>query len=266
MPELPDVEVFRRHVASTSLHQRIKKASILEQKILKGVSAQSLQRRLKGNAFETTRRCGKHLFIQLDEPKGSDGWLELHFGMTGSAQAIGDARELPRHTRMLIEFEKGGALAIISQRLLGHVSLTDDIGAFIVENDLGPDALDISSDEFCSRIAEKHTSIKAALMDQSTLAGIGNVYSDEILFQAGLHPESRADELSDKQLKNVHRTMHRVLNVAIRHHVNPDTMPRNYLLPHRKEGAECPRCHGRLKKIKVSGRSALFCPSCQKKA
>lgn len=260
MPELPDVEVFRRHVAATSLHRRIERTSLTEPRLLEDVTPQLLARRLKHAEFRSTRRHGKYLLIEL---AGAEDWLVLHFGMTGRPQFLKRGRPPPEYTRVLFEFSDGSRLAYQSLRLLGKVLLTDSPQQLIASKDLGPDALEIDRGPFTRRLAEKRGMIKSALMDQSTIAGLGNVYSDEILFQTGMHPATPAPSLDDDQRRELYRVMRRVLKTTIRHHAHPDELPRGYLLPHREGDGVCPQCGGKLTRIKISGRTAVVCARCQ---
>jgi formamidopyrimidine-DNA glycosylase len=116
-------------------------------------------------------------------------------------------------------------------------------------------------------LSKRRGEIKAALMDQSLLAGIGNVYSDEILFQARLHPKTPAEKLDNKQIDAMYRVMRRVLKTAISKGAGSAELfrraPRTYLLRHRENGAPCPRCGGKVKATKAAGRTAYYCPKCQ---
>lgn len=257
MPELPDVELFRRHLAATSLHKEIERTSVSDPDMLHAVTHQALAQRLKGQQFETTHRHGKFLFVKVS----SGDWLVLHFGMTGALKHLQGGDELPGHTRMLIEFTAGDRLAYTCQRKLGQISWTGRWETFLEEHRLGPDALEIELPEFRQLISKKRGTLKAALMDQSVVAGLGNVYSDEILFQMRLHPKRPAGQLDDHQLKQLYQTTQQVLGDAIDSHAQPDEMPSGFLLPHRD--GDCPRCGNRLTKIHVSGRSAVYCPQCQ---
>lgn len=261
MPELPDVEVFRRRIAETSLQRAIERTSVLETSTLdEGTTAQKLARRLKGNAFERVGRHGKYLLAGVAGEQ-----LVLHFGMTGYPAFVEKGGELPEHTRIEFRFRDGSSLAYVNQRLLGHVFLVPAKRNLLDRKDLGPDAWEIDADEFCERIGQKgRGTLKSALMDQSTIAGIGNVYSDEVLFQMRLHPKTPVEPLDRSDLKRTHRVLHRVLKVCVRHEVDLDALPRGYLVPHREGDGRCPRCDGKLQKIAVSGRNALYCPSCQR--
>lgn len=266
MPELPDVEVYRRRLDRGVLNKTIRKVSVSDSRILDGVNAATLARRLKGRRFVDTRRHGKHLLVRLD--KG--GWVHFHFGMTGAVHHIRDGdRPLP-YTRVRFDFSDGDHLAYTSKRLLGRVGLTADADAFVAEHALGPDALDSEMDLAAFRKALSGTTraVKAALMDQEALAGIGNVYSDEILFHARIDPRTPATKLDAAKMRRLHRTMRRVLETAVERGAGSDDfidrVPRGWLLPHRHKDGRCPRSHGALATYKIGGRTSYFCPRCQR--
>ena len=261
MPELPDVEVFKRYVDSTSLHQDIETIEVKNGRVLGGVSAGGLKGGLEGRKFESTRRHGKHLFVELDD----GGWLLLHFGMTGGLKYYRDASLEPTHARVLFYFASGYHLAFDDQRLFGKVDLIEDPADFIEEKKLGLDPLDLGFPAFRERLEGRRGEIKATLMNQQVFAGIGNIYSDEILFQVRLHPRTSVARLDGDTLHNLHKQTRRVLHEAIEHGANPGGLPDSYLLPHRREGEDCPRGNGRIQKTKAAGRTAYYCPACQPK-
>lgn len=263
MPELPDVQVYKEYLDATSLHQRIAGVDVRRDEVLGEVSARSLQQRLTGRALELTRRHGKHLLVRVSD----QGWLAFHFGMTAYPD-YSSAKDPPEHTRVLFRFDNGFHLAYVSQRMIGKVDWTDDPGEFITQQRLGVDALDDALDakRFRELIGRKRGSIKSALMNQETIAGLGNIYTDEILFQAGVHPRSAASDIDPPTLTEIHRQMQRVLRSAIKARAQPERMPKGFLTPHRgADDAACPRCGKPLEKLKVSGRTAYFCPKCQTK-
>jgi len=145
------------------------------------------------------------------------------------------------------------------------VDYTTDVNQYINERGLGPDALALTSKEFKDRFAGKKNSIKSALMDQKLLAGIGNVYSDEILFQARVHPQDRVDRLGERILQKIYETMKSVLNKTIRYEADPHRVCKGWLLPHREKGANCPRCGKGLDRVAIMQRSAYVCPNCQRR-
>jgi formamidopyrimidine-DNA glycosylase len=259
MPELPDVEVFKRYIDSTSLHQKIESVEVRDRRILGGVSARKLQSTLKGRTFESTRRHGKNLFVGLD----GGGWLLMHFGMTGGLTYFRDLDQVPPHDRFLISFDNGYHLAFEDQRIFGKVDLIEDPVAFVREKKLGPDPLELDPGAFRERFEGRKGSVKAALMNQQVVAGVGNIYSDEILFQACLHPGTRIEQLDDATLEKLVEETRRVLKTAIERGADPQELPDHFLLPHRLEGEMCPRGNGEVRKIKAAGRTAYYCPTCQ---
>lgn len=263
MPELPDVETFKNYLESTAMRQPVAHVTVLAERVLRDITPQTLGRRLKGRQFVDTRRHGKYLFARLDR----DGWLLLHFGMTGYLKYYAQEREDPNLARVLFDFDNGCRLAFVNPRLLGTVGWVADAGAFLEEAGLGPDALDkrLSRDRLQNILGDRGGSIKAQLMNQDRLAGIGNIYADEILFQAGIHPASRPSALSTDDYQHLHRTMRRVLRLCAQKQVRVDDFPRGYLLPHRRGDRQCPACKGDLQKTAISGRTTWLCPNCQKK-
>jgi formamidopyrimidine-DNA glycosylase len=265
MPELPDVENYRRHLEQTSLNREIAGVHVGDGRVLAGVSADGLHRRLRGRRFTGARRHGKHLLVSVDD----GGWLVLHFGMTGRLHWFEPDGDDPKHDRVRFDFADGSHLAYVNQRLFGHVGLADDADAFIKGEDLGPDALDDAVDArtFAAALRGKRTSVKAALTDQSVLAGIGNVYADEILFQAGVHPKAPVRGLDEPTVHRLHGAMRRVLQTAIERGAGSedlaDRLPGQYLLRARGAGEACPRCGGEVRKEKISGRTGYYCPRCQ---
>jgi formamidopyrimidine-DNA glycosylase len=260
MPELPDVAVFKLYLDATSLHKKIEWAQVTDERVLESISKNELIGVLKNKAFRSTSRHGKYLFVDLDD---SGSWLVLHFGMTGFLKYFKDIDKKPSHARLLVGFSNGYHLAYDCQRMLGQVSLTSDVGEFIRASDLGVDALDIHLETFMDVLGTTTATMKAALMNQNLLAGIGNVYSDEILFQAEIDPRAKANSLREEQLKRVFEEMHDVLETAIQCRADPEKMPESYFLPQRHSEGTCPRCEGEIAKKKISGRSAYFCPNCQ---
>jgi formamidopyrimidine-DNA glycosylase len=265
MPELPDVELFKRHLDGCALGQTIERVTVSDARILAEVSARQLAARLKGSRFASSRRHGKHLLVRLS--KG--GWLTLHFGLTGRLQYFHDMADEPAYERVRFDFTNGRHLAYVNLRLLGRVGLAEDAEAFIRDQDLGPDLLDPGFDlaAFETALAGRRGGVKALLMNQSLVAGIGNIYADEILFQARLHPGARADRLGAGARKRLFRSIKRVLEIAIARGAGSeqflDKLPRGYLLRAREKGGRCPRCAAEIAVLKASGRTGYFCPSCQ---
>ncbi len=258
MPELPDVETFRRRLAHTGLRRTIHRVEVRDPTMVHGVGRDRLRRALRGRELTTTRRHGKHLFAKTD-----DAWLVEHFGMTGYLLLVDPDDEPPEHTRFVLHFNDGRSLALVDQRRLGSVGLVDDPDGFIAREQLGPDALAIDEAELRELLADRRGGLKSALMDQQLVAGIGNIYSDEILFQARIHPSHPAGELDAASRRRLHRRIGHVLGVAIGRQADPSRLPRSWLLRHRQDGATCPRGNGYVQRLRPRGRGTFYCPACQ---
>ncbi len=260
MPELPDIEVFRRRIEAHGLDRLIAEVDLRDPERLRGASAEDLRAALTGYRFEQARRHGKVLFVKV-----SCGWrLVMHFGMTGFVAFYPDPADEPGHPRLVLRFADGGWFAFDDQRKLGWLELTDDIPSYLHAQGIGPDALVISRDDLHALLHGKRGQVKPALMDQERIAGIGNVYADEILFQAGVRPDHACNELSQDQIDAIHQALRSVLTQAVEADADPEKMPSSWLTPLRgADDARCPRCGGPLETAKVGGRTAYACPNCQ---
>ncbi|MBS3806734.1 MAG: Fpg/Nei family DNA glycosylase [Bacteroidales bacterium] len=256
MPELPDVEIFRRYAEEHALNQEIKKVSIEDDKIA-ATSPQTISESLRDRQLKKAERIGKYLFL----PTERQSVLVMHFGMTGWLEY--QKHEKSQYTKASLNFSNGYHLCFVNPRKLGRLHITDNIQEFCRYMEIGPDALAIGEGDFIQKMKKKRGMLKSALMDQSFLSGLGNIYSDEILFQAGLHPKTRISRLNEAHIGHLFSRMKEVLSLAIEHRANPDNMPDHFIIPHRKEGSICPSCGGEVQKDKLSGRGYYFCPRCQ---
>lgn len=257
MPELPDVQIFKQYFDATSLHKEIADIVECDGNLLEGISRKKLSSLLKGNSFEETSRHGKYLFARFEAKK----YLVLHFGMTGFLRAYKDEAKGPGHIRLLLRFTDGFYLAYDDQRKLGQISITEDVDTFVTSSELGPDALELCCrrDEFADRLRNHRGMIKTLLMNQKVIAGIGNVYADEILFQSGIHPKTDVKQLDEEQRRSIVRKTCHTLDTAIKKRVGENGWPRSWLLPRREKGKPCPRCSGQIERITVSGRGTYYC-------
>lgn len=261
MPELPDVEVLKKYMDSTSLHHHIKNIEVEDERVLHDNSVRRFINETVGRMFEKTSRHGKYLFIGLN----NEHLIYFHFGMTGDLKYYKQEDKQPEYGRVFFRFSNDYTLAYISKRLLGEVGRLESVPGFIEERDLGMDALDISLEDFRDVIRGRRGAVKSFLMNQKRLAGIGNIYADEILFQAHIHPETDVRRLSPEKVKKLFQKMKTVLKKTIESGADPERFPKSYIIPHRTKDGKCPRCRGKIKKIKVNGRSAYYCPECQSK-
>jgi formamidopyrimidine-DNA glycosylase len=264
LPELPDVELFKGYIDSTSLHKTITGVKLNDSYALKDIDPVTLKKKLAGQNLAESRRHGKYLFLILSDRNT----LLLHFGMTGYLRYFKNDEEKPDYTQLLLTFDNGYCLAYSSKRKLGEIRVVEDPDTFISDNHMGPDALDpnLNFDIFSNGFEGRRGMVKPALMNQEIIAGIGNEYSDEILFQARIHPKTQVPDLEQSDLKSLYNTMQEVLTKAIDCRADKDRFPDHFLLHNREEDAECPGdCGGTIQTVEVSGRTAYFCPDCQEK-
>lgn len=258
MPELPDVEVFKKYVDATALHKRIEAVRAPKSKVMH-TTAQALGRQMKGTSFNSSKRIGKLLCIQFND----SGWLVLHFGMTGNLKYYKNEEEAPEHERLRVDFENGYHLGYDCTRMLGQVDMAGDLNTYLEEQAIGPDALEVGLRTFREQLEGRSGTIKSALMNQEIVSGIGNVYSDEILFQAEILPQTKVTDISDRDIGLIFEKMKYVLKKAVQFGIESRKPPQTWLLENRSEDKECPRCDTNLEKLTISGRSSYVCPECQ---
>lgn len=273
MPELPDVEGFRRLLAAKAAGQRIVRVAVPAPEILRNTSPQRLSRSLAGCRLGQPGRHGKWLCA----PAGQRTLL-LHFGMDGSLRWLDsagggsaedgsaeDGAGPSPHDRLLLCCERG-ELRYRTTRKLGGVWLVsgqEELAA--VTGPLGPDALGVDLAGLTARLGRRRGAVKPALMDQSVLAGLGNLTVDEILWRARVHPLAPASGLSRPQLRRIHDAMREVLAASVAvGRVPPEA---GWLTGARDErAAACPRCGTKLRRSRVGGRGTAWCPRCQRAA
>lgn len=257
MPELPEVAYQKIYVDSTSLHQKIVKVDLGADKIFQAPK-KDFEEVLLNNEFVSTHQIGKYLFLQLK----NKGLLVIHFGMTGKMDYF-QHDEVQKHAQLTMSFQNGAKLSFICSRKFGKLFLTDSIEEFRKAKDLGPHATEINKSDFKKLFEGKRGSVKTALMDQSFIAGLGNLYVDELLYHSGIHPKSKTENLSRTDLDKMYKNMIEVLDTVTKSKTEGTSLPKSYLRSHRTEGADCPTGNGKIKMIKVGGRSTYFCPECQ---
>lgn len=278
MPELPEVEVVRRDLEREISGKRIKAVEVKGMRsIRRHQNRKQFVSRLEGTRIAGVERRGKYLLMRLE---GGDV-LVAHLGMSGQLLRAKSAKEVaPKHTHVVITFTQGGQLRFVDPRTFGEMFVTtlDGIEQEVEElAHLGLDPLErnISWARFGQLIAQRHTKLKTALMDQTFLAGIGNIYSDEILFEAGLRWDRMTDSLTEEEVRRLYRAMVEVLQEAVKHrgssladaqYVDVFGKPGEYQHHHNvyaREGEACRRCRRPLVRQRVGGRSTFFCEACQ---
>jgi formamidopyrimidine-DNA glycosylase len=278
MPELPEVETVRRDLEKEVVGRRIKTVEVTgPRSVRRHKDVGTFVKRLEGQRIGAVRRSGKFLVLSLDD----DELLVVHLGMSGQLlRAKGPKDPIAPHTHVIITFTQGGQLRFVDPRTFGEMFVTSaatrDIDAPELSQ-LGFDPLDdvMSWGRFGQLLTERAQPLKVLLMDQKFVAGIGNIYSDEILFAAGLRYDRQSDSLSSQEVRRLYRSMVETLSEAVKHRGSSlaDEQYRDlhgeigdYQGQHQvydREGQACRRCRSVVARVKVNGRSAFFCPQCQ---
>ncbi|HVA04138.1 MAG TPA: DNA-formamidopyrimidine glycosylase family protein [Acidimicrobiales bacterium] len=259
MPELPEVEAYRQ-LAEGALGRPVERAVFGDRRFARGSSSpRHLVAALAGVSFTAARRHGKLLVLDTDGPDGAPH-LGLRFGMTGRLLVDGRAgverliysseREEAKWDRFTVVFKDGGRMVVRDPRLLGGVELDP------TESALGPDALGVTAGELRRALEHSVVALKARLLDQHRLAGVGNLIADEVLWRASLAPHRRSGSLTPAELRRLHRHLHLTLDELIRRggsHLGD-------LMPERRFGGHCPRDGTELVRSTVGGRTSWWCP------
>jgi formamidopyrimidine-DNA glycosylase len=262
MPELPDVEGFRKYFEETALNSKIVETDLSARKMLKEIDPEEFRKYTEGYKFISTARHGKYLFAGLNNKK----YLMLHFGMTGYLVYYREEEDAPKHIRLQFKLSNGFYIAYDNLRKFGAIMLIDDIEEFISKKDLGVDPItsNLTYSGFKKLTEGRSGSIKSLFMDQSVLAGIGNIYSDEIAYQAGVHPSASFSSMDEEEKKALYKKMMNILNAAIKKDGELSALPDKYLLNHRNDGDKCPVCGGKITHKTIAGRTSYFCKTHQK--
>jgi formamidopyrimidine-DNA glycosylase len=262
MPELPDVEGFRKYFEQTALNKKIVETDLSAPKMLKEIDPDDFIKNTEGYKFTSTFRHGKYMFAGLNNKK----YLMLHFGMTGYLVYYKDEEDASGHIRLQFKLSNGFYIAYDNLRKFGSIMLIDNIEKFLKEKDLGTDPINanLSFTAFKKLTEGKSGTVKSLLMDQSVFSGIGNVYSDEITYQAGIKPSASFSSLDEEKMKLLYKKMTSILKAAVKKDGDYKELPEYYLLNHRKEGEKCPVCGGKITHSTVAGRTSYFCRSHQK--
>ena len=268
MPELPEVETYRRYFEETSLYQSISDVYVEDTKLLT-TDYDTLNQQLKNHQFIGTKRVGKNLFVQLDAPY----WLHLHFGMTGDLAYFKDDEDTPRFARIIFRFANGFKLGFLCPRKFERIGIVENIEEYLSRKKINKDALEITVEELAKTLHKKKAPIKPVLLDQSTVAGIGNWIVDEVLFQAKIHPERISSQLTDNEILEIHKAMQYVIQTAINSQANYDDFSEHFLIHARGWGSKgmqdervgfCPECGDKISISKVGGRTTYLCENRQK--
>lgn len=259
MPELPDVQGFRRHFNRHAAGKRVRGVEVLDRALVRNARAPQLARALEGRELGRAERHGKWLIVPV-----RDHELLLHFGMTGLLAWSGDGGERHPHDRLELRLAGGGALRYRNMRRFGGIWLAEAGRREDATGPLGPDAMDLGRDDLLRLLRGRRGGVKAALMDQELLAGVGNILSDEVLWRARIDPRARTDRLSERRLHELHEALRETIRAANRRGRIPGD--EDWLTGARDDpDGRCPRCGTKLRREKVAGRSAAWCPRCQRR-
>lgn len=261
MPELPEVNTFQRYFDETSLHQKIERVGVQDDKIIRNLNGQDFMERMTGRTFTGSYRRGKYLFAGLD----NGHHLLLHFGMTGDLNYYQEEEDRTRHERFVFYFDNGFRLGFDCPRKFARILYLEDRDAYIRELGLGEDALRIREADFLALARGKSGVLKGFLLNQRCLAGVGNLYADEICYQARIHPASRMDGLKEEQLRLLFGKMKEILSFAIDQNAYYKEYPADWLWQWRVEGRAAPDGKGEVKKMKVAGRTTYFAEGWQRR-
>ena len=279
MPELPEVETIRRDLEKEVVGKRIKQVDVSGMRsIRRHPNKKHFAAKLEGRKLTGVERRGKYLVVRLE---GGDV-LAVHLGMSGQLlRAKSGGREKPdKHTHVVITFTQGGKLVFVDPRTFGEMFVTtpEELEDQVPElAHLGFDPVDdmMSWTDFGEKLHERKTKLKTLLMDQKFVAGIGNIYSDEILFAAGLRYDRSSESLSSQEVRRLYRAMVETLQDAIKHRGSSlaDEQYRDlfgevgeFQSQHKvydREGQACRRCRSTIVRVKANGRSSFLCPQCQ---
>ncbi len=290
MPELPEVEVTRRQVEPVLLGRRIEKVVTTSPSYFFVTPPDRIRERLCGRAVDRLERHGKYLLAVLDDRHQ----LLIHLGMTGqlfcsiaqsprllSSTARTALRpeaqrefEPDRHTHLALHFEDGGPVVYLRDvRKFGKLALLGPGEQHPRLARLGPDALEVDVDLLFAAMRKRKTPVKAILLDQSVLAGVGNIYADEALFLAGVRPGRRASRVTRRECERLAAGLRDVLRrsietggSSIRDYVSPSGADGAYQDERRvyaRTGEPCPQCGSAIKRRLVAQRGSHYCPNCQ---
>lgn len=268
MPELPEVETIKNELYPHVVGRQITAVTVIDSKPVREPSAKEFQKRLPGQRIDSLERRGKYLVFHLS----SDTALIVHLKMTGAL--LLNPEQTDRYARVVFHLDNDSQLAFSDRRRLGAIWLVGNDQTVIGK--LGPEPLarEFIVQTLAERLQKHKAPIKAVLLDQAFVAGIGNMYADEALFAAKVHPLRQANTLSPKEIKNLHKAIIHVLKSAIDSKgASTDTYKRpdgqrgtahlGFSVAHRG-GKPCPICGTPIQRLAIRNRGSYYCPHCQK--
>ncbi len=271
MPELPEVETLVRGlrpriVGRAILRVRLGKTDFMD-------NPAEIERDLPGQRITAITRHGKFFCLTLENGREPARALLVHLGMTGHLATFDPHQPEPKHTHLVAALDDGRELRYTDPRRFGRIAIftTEQFNALLTKG--GAEPLTVTSADFCRALHARDAQIKALLLNQNVFGGIGNIYADESLWRARIHPARKASRVPLAQLKALHSAVQKILNAAIAsrgssisNYRDAAGQPGEFQLRHRaydREGQPCFRCRTRLRRTIVAGRSSYWCPQCQ---
>lgn len=258
MPELPEVNTFKKYFDGTSLQQRILHTTVQDDKIIRNCSGDEFADRLMGRLFTGSTRRGKYLFGHLD----NGHHVLFHFGMTGDLKYYRDTDQRPKHERFHFLFDSDFYLGFDCPRKFARIVYIEDLEEYIAAVRLGEDALDVSREQFILLAKGRGATIKGLLLNQKIIAGVGNLYADEICYQTRVHPGSRVSSLSTRKLGEIHERMLAILTLAIDRGAYYKEYPEDWFWAWRDTAQK--HEGGRVMCEKIAGRTTYYIKGYQK--
>ncbi len=258
MPELPDVEAVIGRIRREVLGRRITEVAVLDRALADEEELEAVV----GRSIEGLARRGKYILFSL-----SGGLtVVLHLRMTGNLLVSSPETERPAYTRLTIHLEGERELRFVDRRRLGVLYLIQDMDLSGIPGlrRMGPEPLsaEFTLPVFAGMLSGRRAMIKSLLLDQRFIAGIGNVYGDEILFQSGIRPTRRASDLTAAEVRRLYQTIRRVLRTACEHKADLSVLEDWFV--HGRRRGRCTNCDGRLSRVKIQGRYSYYCGRCQR--
>ena len=275
MPELPEVETVARGLRAVIVGRRIVSVALGKTDFMDDPAA--LEEQLPGRRIEAVERYGKFLVLRLSRGNrdAAPAALLVHLGMTGHLAAQAAAQPCAKHTHACFDLDDGRELRYTDPRRFGRMAVFTEAALAGELAPLGADPLEVSTEEFCERIRSRGARIKALLLDQRVLRGLGNIYADESLWRARIHPEQTGARLTRAQAAALRRALQQILlraialrGSSISDYVDAEGRQGDYQRRHRaygRKGKPCARCKTAIRRIVVAGRSSFFCPRCQRR-
>lgn len=274
MPELPEVETYVRDLEQQLRGRRIQAATVRWPRTIAAPAVHQFEQWIQGQQFNRFGRRGKFMLLEM----AGGATLIVHLRMTGRFTIEDGSAEADPHTHVVFDLDDGRRLFYRDARKFGRIWLVDDPAPVLRR--LGPEPLDVDFDVACLQagLAGRKASIKALLLDQSLVAGVGNIYADEALFRAGIHPAQAGGTLTPVQVAALHEAIRAVLAAGIeakgsslgrsgsQNYVRPTGDPGQFQAAHavfRRTGQPCPSCGTPIERIVLAQRSTHFCPHCQ---